>query len=974
MLPACTIGSMTALTGRPGTRVLAWSLAGFALLVMAGALVLLPFNARVMSPTRLAAYGFAVVAVAVYAGIGGLLSARIPRNPIGWLLCLIGLALAVSLFLEQYGLRGLATAPGSLPAVRQITALGYGTQELAFVPLIIILLLFPDGRLPSGRWRPVLWCAIAATMGAGFAQLLQRSTVITGSLTNALSAAHVSYPNPLGIFPRHGWYSNLIAVAGAITLASAVLALVSVFVRRRGASAELRQQLAWLAYVGVLTLGFVVVFIGYGLATHGADSFLGTILFVLVFGTPIFGIPVACAIAVLRYRLYDLDVVVKKTVVAALVAAAFTAVYVLVVVAVGAVTGRPGGNPLTFVAAALAAVLLQPVRIRAGQLADRLVYGRRATPYEVLSEFSEQVAGTYSTEDVLPRMARMLAEATGAQRAEVWLRTGGGEQLEAAWPSANGSAVPAPATAPGADGLASPEEPTGGGKTAGQEGPTSREGAAGAEEAGARAAQAAGNGRARAFVVEHQGERLGALRITSSPREPLTPAGERLVRDVAAQAGLVLRNVALIEDLRASRQRLVAAADEARRRLERNLHDGAQQQLVALRITLQLARQLVADAPGEAAELLARTEQEAQDALEELRDLARGIYPPLLADLGLPAALEAQARKAPLPVTVEAEGIGRYPQDVEAAVYFCVLEALQNVTKYAQASAAVVSLGRDGGRLAFTVSDDGQGFDPAAAPPGTGVQGMADRLAALGGTLHVSSAPGRGTQVTGRVPAALEPALSLSLPGRDASGALPVAGRVAEPELRLPERDLVARAHQQAGADPPAVGPGAVGRAEVGQHPVVPGAAQLSVAPRHRHIGELQIGAGGPADPEHRPGPAAGQHQARQAHRPPRRPQLPREPVPRRRRPVRQPGAAPDRPQVVEQAGELARIPRLQRELQPVGECLRRQAAVRGALLEHLDRFVAVRVGHPERRPLRVHGRHGQTITRLSSVLPGLRR
>jgi len=731
---------MTALAGRPGTRVLAWSLAGLAPLVMAGGLVLLAFNARVMSPTRIGVYVFAVIAVVVYAGIGGLIAARIPRNPIGWLLCLTGLALAVSLFLEQYGLRGLGTAPGSLPAVRQITALGYGTQQLAITPLIIILLLFPDGHLPSRRWRPVLWWAVVATAGAGFAQLLQRGTTVTGSLTNALVGAHVAYPNPLGVFPRHGWYSNLIQVAGILTLASAVLALVSVFVRRRGASPELRQQLAWLAYVGVLTVGFVVLFIGYDLATHGGDTFLGTILFVLVFGMPIFGIPVACAVAVLRYHLYDLDVVVKKTVVAALVAAAFTAVYVLVVVAVGAATGRPGGSPLTFVAAALAAVLLQPVRTRAGLLADRLVYGRRATPYEVLSEFSEQIAGTHSTEDVLPQMARMLVAATGARRAEVWLRTGGSEHLEAAWPSVNGSA-PAAATAA----IAAPDGPE-----------LVIPAPAGTDASAPHTQEPAGgrdDGLASAFVVEHQGERLGALRITSSPREPLTPAGERLVRDVAAQAGLVLRNVALIEDLRASRQRLVAASDEARRRLERNLHDGAQQQLVALRITLQLARQMVTDAPDEAAEMIAQTEQAAADALEELRDLARGIYPPLLADLGLRAALEAQAQKAPLPVTVEAPGIGRYSQDVEAAVYFCVLEALQNVAKYAQAPAARVTLGYDGHRLEFTVADGGRGFDQAAVPAGSGVQGMADRLAALGGTLHISSAPGHGTQVTGRVPA-----------------------------------------------------------------------------------------------------------------------------------------------------------------------------------------------------------------------------
>jgi signal transduction histidine kinase len=751
--PAARIGYMTdQAADRPGTRALAWGVAGLVLLVLAGALVLLPFNVRVMSPSRIGIYVFAFVAIAVYAGIGGLIAARIPRNPIGWLLCLTGLALAVSLFLEQYGLRGLATARGSLPAVRRITALGYGTQQLAFTPLIVLLLLFPDGRLPSRRWRPVLWCAIAAVIGAGFAQLLQRGTMIQGSLTNGLLAAHVAYRNPFGIFPRHGWYSSLIAVAGAITLATAVLAVISVFARRRGASAELRQQLAWLAYVGALTAGFAVLMIVYVLATHGGNTWLGNLVFVLVFGTPIFGIPLACAVGVLRYRLYDLDVVVKKTVVAALVAGVFTAVYVLIVVAVGAATGRPGGNPLTFAAAALAAVLLQPVRVRAGRLADRLVYGRRATPYEVLSEFSGQIAGTYSTEDVLPRMARMLVEATGARRAEVWLRTAGSEHLEAAWPSANGSA---PATA-----MAAIAAPGGQGEATAAPAPDGARPAtvAPSPDAGASAPQAkepAGgrdDGIASAFVVEHQGERLGALRITSSPREPLTPAGERLVRDVAAQAGLVLRNVALIEDLRASRQRLVAAADEARRRLERNLHDGAQQRLVALRITLGLARQVAGSSPQEADELLAQTEQEAQDALEELRDLARGIYPPLLADLGLAAALEAQARKAAVPVTVEAPGLGRYSQDIEAAVYFCVLEALQNVTKYAQARQARVTLRHDGRALTFTVGDDGRGFDQAATTMGTGVQGMADRLAALGGTLRVTSAPGHGTQVTGRVP------------------------------------------------------------------------------------------------------------------------------------------------------------------------------------------------------------------------------
>jgi signal transduction histidine kinase len=257
----------------------------------------------------------------------------------------------------------------------------------------------------------------------------------------------------------------------------------------------------------------------------------------------------------------------------------------------------------------------------------------------------------------------------------------------------------------------------------------------------------------RSTVIERDGQPVAAL-----IHDPALQYNPRLVESACAAAGLSLDNERLaaelrarLVDLQASRARLVTAADEARRRIERDLHDGAQQQLVALKISLSLARQLVQSSP-EVADLLAQTERQAADALEQLRELARGIYPPLLADLGLRAALEAQARKAAVPVTVEA-GTGRYPQEIEAAVYFCVLEALQNVAKYAQASAARVTLGAQGQCLAFTVVDDGNGFDPATTPKGTGLQGISDRLAALGGTIDIASAPGHGTRVTGRVPA-----------------------------------------------------------------------------------------------------------------------------------------------------------------------------------------------------------------------------
>jgi signal transduction histidine kinase len=712
---------MHVLTGGRRIHAAAWSLAGLTLVVLAATLVFVALNSGEMTGGRILFYAAAALAVIGYAVIGGLIARRVAGNVIGWLLCLIGLTVAASMFSEQYSLFGLATSPGSVPAVKDVGALAGGLTVLAVIQLVVLVLVFPDGHLLSRRWRPVLWGMCLALAG-GAAQQFQSGTIVQGGMSNALAAAGVAYREPVrALLPRHGWFSALLAVVAVVAIASVVLTITSVFARRRRGTAEVRQQLAWLAYAGALTVFWIAMLPLEGLILGTGDTVAGTVIWGLMILTPVAGIPVACAVAVLRYRLYDLDVVVKKTVVAGLVAAAFTAIYALVVVGIGAATGGSDKSVLTFAAAAIAAVVLQPARARARLVADRLVYGKRATPYEVLSDFAGQIAGTYSTQDVLPSMARMVAEATGAERAEVWLRTDGIERLEAAWPGVPlGSGTDAtPDRAPWPSGTESAD----------------------------------GRGRTRSFPVVHRGEEMGTLRVTSSLREPLTPAGERMVRDVAAQAGLVLRNVGLIEDLRASRQRIVTAADEARRGIERNLHDGAQQQLVALKITLGLARQVAASSPDEIDSLLADTERQAEQALVELRDLAHGIYPPLLADMGLRAALEAQARKAAVPVSVEAPALARYSQDVEAALYFSVLEALQNVAKYAAASTAKVTLYHDGEELAFTVADDGHGFDQTTTRMGSGVQGICDRIAALGGTVQITSAPGQGTRLHGRVPA-----------------------------------------------------------------------------------------------------------------------------------------------------------------------------------------------------------------------------
>ena len=255
----------------------------------------------------------------------------------------------------------------------------------------------------------------------------------------------------------------------------------------------------------------------------------------------------------------------------------------------------------------------------------------------------------------------------------------------------------------------------------------------------------------RSFPVRDRGELLGALTVAMPAAEPLSKDGEQLVIDLASQAGLVLRNVRLIEELQESRRRIVTAQDERARKLERDIHDGAQQQLVALSVKLGLAEQLASRDAGQTSALLAELKSDATDALENVRDLARGIYPPVLADHGLAAALEAQARKALVMVRLDANGSGRYPSEIEAAVYFCCLEALKNIAKYASANEAIIRLGRSNGDLTFEVVDDGRGFDPAIAG-GSGLTNMRDRVEAVGGTLEIQSEPGIGTTVLGRVP------------------------------------------------------------------------------------------------------------------------------------------------------------------------------------------------------------------------------
>jgi signal transduction histidine kinase len=273
----------------------------------------------------------------------------------------------------------------------------------------------------------------------------------------------------------------------------------------------------------------------------------------------------------------------------------------------------------------------------------------------------------------------------------------------------------------------------------------------------------------RAAMVAHLGELLGLI-VVERPADdpPFTDDDDRVLAELARQVGLALHNVRLDsalqasleelevrnEELQASRLRIVTAADESRRQIERNLHDGAQQHLVALAVKVGLVKQLLDADRTTAEEMLDQLRGDVQDTLDELRELAHGIYPPLLRDRGLEAALQAAANRSALPVALMVtESVQRHPTETEAAIYFCCLEAMQNAGKHAGEHANLtVTVEEADGFLHFEVADDGPGFDPAAAAMGHGFVNMRDRLGAIGGTLEVDSAPGEGARVRGRVP------------------------------------------------------------------------------------------------------------------------------------------------------------------------------------------------------------------------------
>ena len=633
-----------------------------------------------------------------YGGVGALMASRRPGNTIGWLFCATATVFALSAFADEFVTRGLVT--GSMAFVIPIAWLQSWLFVLALESIPLVLVLFPDGRPPSRRWRVLVWAI------AGLTLLAVLGFVLSPNALETPDRFHLE--NPTAIASLEPVADVFLTVGGIGSLVAALAALTALVLRFRRSSGDERQQIRWLAYVGIAALVLMV-----GTFATESNVTVNNAFFFLFFIVLAIGVPAAIGVAILKYGLYEIDVVIRRTLVFGALAAFITGIYVTVVVVIGAQATDSDSLAPSLVATAIVAALFQPIRRRVTKLANRLVFGRRAEPYEVLARFSDRVGATYAATDVLPRTARVIADGTGATRVEVWLGSEAARHQAAVWPP-EGEAVP------GA--------------------PVARE-------------------------IRHQDDRLGEIRVWTSPGQPLRPAEEKLLTDLVSQTGLVVRNIALTDELRArvdelsvraqelqeSRIRIVQAHDAERRRLERNIHDGAQQHLVALAVKLRLAGAIAARDPEKAAASLRDLHAQSDLALTTLLDLASGIYPAELEERGIGSALALQARTSGVPVTVDADGIGRLPIEVEAATYFVCLEAIQNAAKYARASWVRVRLGLDGGALTFEIEDDGVGFDLAAAEGGSGLQNMRDRLAAVGGKVEIRSTPGGGTTVAGRV-------------------------------------------------------------------------------------------------------------------------------------------------------------------------------------------------------------------------------
>ncbi len=659
-----------------------------------------------------AALGDPVPAIAVFVYLsalpitGGLLAARRPSNPVGWILVGSGLCLAVTVFATGWVDYGVLEHPGALPATDLMIWLQWPGFLAFLLPVSLLPLVFPNGELISRPWRGVAAGAAAGLVLAGAGLALK---------PGAVDEKQPELVNPYGLEGASGVVNGLLGVGLVLVFSMAVAGGVSVVLRYRRAGTTERVQIRLVAIAAVL---LVVLVLAANLLPGAHDE--GSAPRVAAEAVTFIGLPAAVAVAVLRHRLYEIDRLVRRSVVYGALWTLIAAVYVGIAAALGLAAGARFSVAVAVAVTIAVTLLFQPARRHLERVADRLVFGSRLTGVEVLARFGTTLREGFDLDQIAPRLAATVRAGLGLDwaRVSVYLPVTGGVHVEPM--GVDGAAL---------NGALDP-----------------------------------------AVTVElmYAGEPVGVIECGPKPEGEISSADLRVLQTLADQAALAVRNARLAAELaarldeiarqadlvEASRTRIVQAQDVERRRIERNLHDGAQQEIATLMTKLALARSRLRSDPDRADAALAELQQDTRQLLVGLRELAQGIHPSVLTDRGLIDAIEARLRRLPLDAALYApEDLRerRFAEDIEGAAYFVVSEALANVVKHSQAALAEVHVSVDSGELRVEIADDGVGFVPDQLIGG--LAGLADRVEAVGGTFVVTSSPGGGAVVHAGFPA-----------------------------------------------------------------------------------------------------------------------------------------------------------------------------------------------------------------------------
>jgi signal transduction histidine kinase len=653
----------------PAIAWLAWGCWGLTL-----AAILAAFAFSLLDHTERTAVAGIVVGLGAISGLGALVVTRRPEIRTGWLLLAMGLAGSIGgvgwMFARYAADNG---APDWL--IRSVIGASEPLWGVYFAVLLLLLISAPDGTLLSPRWRLAIYFVAAMLVVWTTAGLIGAFTVddIAASISGSglLEDGNADYPATV----------DGLNVASTLLLAiSAAAAAGALFLRYRRSSGEQRQQIKWV--VAGCSVALAVQF-GDLTEVHAEPwAFLQDLIAMI----SLFALTAGFGFALFRYRLWDIDLVIRRSLVYGTLWSAIAGLYIASALALGLAVSERVPIWLAIGLAVLATLLFQPARRGLEQLADRWVFGPRQRPLKIVHDFGAQLGSAEHPGEIANQLAR--SSISAMPLAWVKVVTAGSAGIEIGHR---------------------------------REAPPLR------------------------IALLHAGERLGEFQCQALPGSSLNDEERSTLAALCAQTGTAISHALLAS-------RIVKAQEVERRRIERNIHDGAQQELVALVARMGLARRQ--NGQLDHAQLLSDLQDDVRAILANLRELAQGVHPSVLADGGLAAAVEDRCSRSPLPITLQIapELRRRFGEDIEGAAYFVVAEGLTNLLRYSGARSASVNLGLEGDCLTVGVWDDGAGFDPDSAPRGGGLRGLSDRLQAIGGSLHVKSIPGHGTELRASLP------------------------------------------------------------------------------------------------------------------------------------------------------------------------------------------------------------------------------